>query len=159
MIAALDHSWRLLAPAERSMLRQLSVFRGGFTREAAQAVAGATVRDLASLADASWLRLGRAGHYAIHELSRQYCAERLEEEHLAEAGESADQVRQRHAAYYQSSAGRALGGLLPPPGSHRRDHPRRAQPAGGLGLGAAARRPGDGVGAVQRAGLHGRPAG
>lgn len=102
MIAALDHSWRLLAPAERSILRQLSVFRGGFTREAAQAVAGATVRDLASLADASWLRLGRAGHFAIHELSRQYCAEQLEEEHLVEAGESADQVHQRHAAYYQS---------------------------------------------------------
>jgi predicted ATPase/DNA-binding SARP family transcriptional activator len=102
MVAALDHSWRLLAPAERSMLRQLSVFRGGFTREAAQAVAGTHLRDLASLADASWLRLGRAGHYAIHELSRQYCAERLEDEHLAEAGESANQVRQRHAGYYQS---------------------------------------------------------
>ncbi len=77
MVAAFDHSWRLLAPAERSILRQLSVLRGGFTREAAQAVAGASLRDLASLADASWLRLGRAGHYAIHELSRQYCADKL----------------------------------------------------------------------------------
>ena len=102
MMATFDHSWRLLAPAERSILRQLSVFRGGFTRAAAQAVAGASLRDLANLADASWLRLGGSGHYAIHELSRQYCAGKLEEEHLAEAGESGDQVRQRHAAYYQS---------------------------------------------------------
>lgn len=102
MIAALDHSWRLLAPAERSILRQLSVFRGGFTRPAAQVVAGASLRDLVGLADASWLRLRDSGHYAIHDLSRQYCAEKLEKEHSAEAGESGDQVRQRHAAYYQS---------------------------------------------------------
>jgi len=102
MMATLDHSWRLLAPAERSILRQLSVFRGGFTRAAAQTVAGASLRDLANLADASWLRLRDSGHYAIHELSRQYCAGKLEEEHSAEAGESGDQVRQRHAAYYQS---------------------------------------------------------
>ena len=102
MVATFDHSWRLLTSRERSILRQLSVFRGGFTRQAAEAVAGAGLRDLANLADASWLRLERSGRYAIHELSRQYCAEKLEDEHLAEAGESGDQVRQRHAAYYQS---------------------------------------------------------
>ena len=31
MVATFDHSWRLLTTAERSILRQISVFRGGFT--------------------------------------------------------------------------------------------------------------------------------
>ena len=56
MRAAFDHSWRLLSAHERSILRQLSVFRGGCTAEAAEAVAGATVLDLAGLGDKSWLR-------------------------------------------------------------------------------------------------------
>ena len=36
----------------------------------------------------------------MHELIRQYCDERLDTEHEAEAGETAGQVRDRHAAYY-----------------------------------------------------------
>src|SRR5262249_32270010 len=32
--AVFDHSWQLLNESERSTLRRLSVFRGGFTREA-----------------------------------------------------------------------------------------------------------------------------
>ncbi|GIK73615.1 MAG: hypothetical protein BroJett021_26030 [Chloroflexota bacterium] len=103
IIAAFDQSWRLLTSPERSLLRQLAVFRGGFTRRAAQAVAGADLADLASLADASWLRMTAGGRCVLHELIRQYCADKLEREHLAEAGETADQVRQRHAAYYQSA--------------------------------------------------------
>ena len=39
MRAAFDHSWRLLSAHERSILRQLAVFRGGCTAEAAEAVA------------------------------------------------------------------------------------------------------------------------
>ena len=103
MMAAFDQSWWLLAPRERNLLRQLAVFRGGFTRAAAQAVAGADLASLANLADASWLRMTAAGRCVLHELTRQYCAEKLEREHLAEAGETADQVRQRHATYYQSA--------------------------------------------------------
>ena len=34
------HSWQLLSESEREVMRALSVFRGGFTREAAQAIAG-----------------------------------------------------------------------------------------------------------------------
>jgi predicted ATPase len=36
--AVFDYSWGLLAPAEQQMLRQLAVFRGSFTREAATSV-------------------------------------------------------------------------------------------------------------------------
>ena len=36
--AVFDHSWRLLTEQEQAKFAQLSVFRGGFTRQAAQAV-------------------------------------------------------------------------------------------------------------------------
>lgn len=100
MVATFDHSWRLLTAAERSILRQLSVFRGGFTLEAAEAVAGAGLNDLANLVDASWLGLTASGRYAIHELVRQYCADKLEQECPAQADESRDPVRRRHAVYF-----------------------------------------------------------
>lgn len=96
MAACFDHSWRLLSGEERSILRRLSVFRGGFTWEAAASVAGATLADLSELVDASWLRLGAGGRYEMHELILQYCGGKLESER--EAGETADQVRARHAA-------------------------------------------------------------
>ncbi|MFO1281817.1 MAG: BTAD domain-containing putative transcriptional regulator [Burkholderiales bacterium] len=51
-----ERSWRLLAPAERDALAGLSVFRGGFTAEAAREVASAPPPVLASLADQSLLR-------------------------------------------------------------------------------------------------------
>jgi predicted ATPase/DNA-binding SARP family transcriptional activator len=102
MTAAFDHSWRLLSPREQGILRPLSVFRGGFTREAAGAITGASLADLTGLADASWLRLGPAGRYELHELVRQYCEAKLAGEQLAESGESAGQVRDRHSQYFAS---------------------------------------------------------
>lgn len=104
MRAAFDHSWRLLTPHERSILRQLSVFRGGCTAEAAAAVAGATLLDLAGLADKSWLRVEANGRYDFHELIRQYCAEKLAAEHERETGETPDQAADRHATYFASLA-------------------------------------------------------
>ena len=44
-----DHSWELLAEEEQSILLRLSVFRGGFTREAAEQVAEATLFSLSHL--------------------------------------------------------------------------------------------------------------
>ncbi|MCX6031359.1 MAG: BTAD domain-containing putative transcriptional regulator [Chloroflexi bacterium] len=102
MTTVFDYSWRLLTPREQSCLRQMAVFRGGFTQGAAQVVAGATLGDLARLADASWLRVDASGRYLVHELIRQYCGEKLAAEHLVATGESADRVYDRHAAYYRS---------------------------------------------------------
>ena len=93
--AAFDYSWRMLSSQERSILRQLAVFCGGCTAEAAEAVTGATLIDLASLADKSWLRIepsGRgpeaSGRCTLHELVHQYCAEKLATEHEREDGET-----------------------------------------------------------------------
>ena len=65
---------------------------------------GATVLDLIGLVDKSWLWVEPDGRYALHELVRQYCAEKLGSEHELEAGESTDQVRDRHCAYFTSLA-------------------------------------------------------
>ena len=66
--AAIDGSWSLLSPVEQAALCQLTVFRGGFTPEAAQAVLDLSTHDdvpeiadlLAALRDASLLRVQRA---------------------------------------------------------------------------------------------------
>ncbi|MEE8407371.1 MAG: adenylate/guanylate cyclase domain-containing protein [Acidimicrobiia bacterium] len=71
--AVFDYSWNLLDPAEREIFSSLSVFRGGFTRVAAEAVAGASLRNLATLANKSLLMANPdTGRYRVHELLRQY---------------------------------------------------------------------------------------
>ena len=49
MCGVFEWSWHLLSDAERQLLRQLAIFRGGFTRTAAEQVAGASLRLLTSL--------------------------------------------------------------------------------------------------------------
>ncbi len=78
MRTVLCQSWLLLNPNEQAILQRLSVFKGGFTREAAQAVADASHYVLASLVDKSWLRHVATNRYDIHELLRQYSEEMLQ---------------------------------------------------------------------------------
>ncbi len=100
MRAAFDQSWRLLSAHERDVLRCCAVFRDGFTGDAAQVVAGASLADLSALVDRSWITLLPSGRYDLHTLIRYYCAERLSAEHLADTGETPDAVRDRHGTYY-----------------------------------------------------------
>ncbi|MEM7126321.1 MAG: BTAD domain-containing putative transcriptional regulator [Chloroflexota bacterium] len=96
MKAVFDYSWRLLTVDEQSTLCKLSIFRGGFTRKAAEDVAEATIRTLVALTDQSLLRRIEGRRYDLHELLRQFLAEKL-----AETGEI-DKVRQAHGRYYFS---------------------------------------------------------
>jgi predicted ATPase/DNA-binding SARP family transcriptional activator len=107
--AAFDHSWRLLDEREQEMFRGLSVFCGDFTREAALEVVGASLRDLMSLVNKSLLRPSSPGRYELHELLRQYAAERLDL-----APEQGQAVRDRHCAYYSTALGRWAGELKGP---------------------------------------------
>jgi predicted ATPase/transcriptional regulator with XRE-family HTH domain len=77
MRAVFDHSWKLLSEAEQPVLLRLSVFQGGFSREAAQQVAGATLPTLSALVTKSLIRRKGMGRYDQHELVRQYASERL----------------------------------------------------------------------------------
>ena len=60
--AVFDYSWNLLSDNEQRSLRQLAVFRGGFTREAAERVAGVTLFQLSAFVDKSLLRHSNAQH-------------------------------------------------------------------------------------------------
>jgi predicted ATPase/transcriptional regulator with XRE-family HTH domain len=115
--AVFDHSWKLLSAEEQRALRQLSVFRGGFRREAAAQVAGASLRELAGLVDKSLVSAptplsggnafgppasapaaggGReGGRYYLHELVRQFSADKL-----AAMPEEQATTRTRHSDYF-----------------------------------------------------------
>ena len=109
--ATLDWSYDLLGPAERAILRRLSVFRGRFTLESATAVARGgdlsaveVIEGLESLAAKSLLAVETQGGVARHrllELTRDYATERL-----AEAGE-AEAARRDHAVWMRDLLQRA----------------------------------------------------
>ncbi len=93
--AVFEHSWRLLNPEEQTVLKKLSVFVGGFNRNAAAEVAGASLPILAALADKSLLKVSDAGRYHRHMLVYEYSREKLAEE----PGEYA-QTEARHGDYF-----------------------------------------------------------
>lgn len=93
--AVFASSWELLDPNEQQALRRLASLRGSFTREAAAAVAGATLSTLASLLNKSLVRRADvSGRYALLEPLRQYAAEQLE------SHDESDPVARRHTIYY-----------------------------------------------------------
>ena len=100
--SVIDWSWQLLTDEECRALRRLSVLRGGFDLEAAAAVAGAGLPLLAGLVDQSLVAVGEDSRYDMHELLRQYAAERL----AADPAEESE-TRRRHAEHYAA--------LLPAP--------------------------------------------
>lgn len=111
-----EYSWRTLGEKERWAARHLSVFRGGFRREAAEAVLGRQKEEtvhqltsrqvqflepaqvlnvLATLVDHSILSVDSTGRYRQHPLVRQFAADRLG----TRPGEQA-QARARHGQYF-----------------------------------------------------------
>lgn len=89
-----DYSLSLLTENERLALMKLSVFRGEFTLEAAQAVANITLPILLSLIEKCLVNVEDGKFYHLHELLRRYITERLVETGLAEA------TCQAHWNYY-----------------------------------------------------------
>jgi predicted ATPase len=118
MRAVIDHSWQLLTTDEQRVLLRLSVFRGGFRREAVEAVCADEINQaviglsgggrphpatllpiLSGLVDKSLLRRASdddgATRYDLHEVMRQYLAARLAEEPTVQAT-----TERQHAIYY-----------------------------------------------------------
>ncbi len=75
--AVFDSSWNMLDEEEQRVLRQLSVFRGGFQPDAARTVSNASLLTLSALVDKSLLSQEQ-GRYQIHELLRQYALGKLQ---------------------------------------------------------------------------------
>ncbi|MCE7988083.1 MAG: hypothetical protein DYG89_43515 [Caldilinea sp. CFX5] len=75
--AVFNSSWRLLSVTERRALARLSVFRGGFSVEAARIVAQASLLVLQALRHKSLLRSAGSHRYDMHALVQQFSAEAL----------------------------------------------------------------------------------
>jgi tetratricopeptide (TPR) repeat protein len=94
-----DHSWILLTPEEQTILKSLSIFQGGFTREAATSVTGASLSNLSSFIDKSLLRYSKSrDRYDMHELIRQYTYSQF----VSDPIEAEQQAAENHATYYAS---------------------------------------------------------
>ena len=94
MRVVFDYSWQMLSTDEQQVLGKLSVFRGGFQRQAAEQVAGASLSILSTLLNRTLIRRTTAGRYNLHELVRQYSAA-----HLAADPQSYAATQRRHYAY------------------------------------------------------------
>lgn len=92
--AVYESSWQFLTDEEKNVLAQLTVFPDSFDRHAAEAIAGASLLILLSLANKSWLQPAGDNRFRIHELLRQYAA--------LELGENSRTLREQHSRYYAS---------------------------------------------------------
>jgi predicted ATPase len=104
--ATLDWSYQLLAPAEQALLARLGVFVGGFTLEAAEAVADeGALTGLDALVEHSLVRVisetGGEPRFGMLETVREYALEQL-----TVSGEAGG-LRDAHADYYLALAEQA----------------------------------------------------
>jgi len=93
--ATFEHSWQLLNQREQQVFYQLAVFRGGFSLDAARAVTQASAAILAALCDQSLLYQDQPGRYYVHQLLRQYAAEKL-----AAFPEMTSDLERQHSIFY-----------------------------------------------------------
>ncbi len=112
--ALIDWSHDLLAERERAVLRRLAVFSGGWTMDAAEAVATAddvepseALNLLGELVEKSLVELdSTGGRYRLLDTVRQYAQERLD---LSDDGAAAHSA---HLAYFLALAERATQALV-----------------------------------------------
>ena len=99
MHASIEWGWNLLTEAERTFMSRMSVFKGGWTLHAAQAMQVGNPRELTGvLVKKSFVVVHRQTEhetrYGVHEVVRSFAREKL-----VEAGEEKT-IRDRHLEYY-----------------------------------------------------------
>jgi predicted ATPase/DNA-binding XRE family transcriptional regulator len=115
---SIEWSWVLLSPPEQSLLRRLSVFAGGWTLEAAEAVCHgeglerpAVTLLMTSLAARSMVSSmpggGRERRYRLHEMIRQFAQEQISEAETT-------LTRTRHLQYFLAFSERIQADLHGP---------------------------------------------
>ena len=97
--ASINWSWNLLTESEQKLMRQLSVFAGGWTLEAAQSVCDGDILSLLNALVSKSLvviiqRTETHVRYSFHETIRQY----VQEKALETGGDEA--LRDKHLAYF-----------------------------------------------------------
>ena len=95
-----EQSWKLLSAEEQAVFQKLTLFRGGFTRSAALAVVGASLADLLTLIHKFFLHRTSTGRFEIHELLRQFAAQKL-----SRSQPDQEAAGQRHSAYFLADLG------------------------------------------------------
>lgn len=101
-----DHSWNLLTDHQRVSFSRLAVFQRGFTREAAKKVASADLKTLSALFDKSLVQKIDEKRYILHDLLRQYAAEKLA------SSKDQDLIRDAHCAYYAALVANQQGAIM-----------------------------------------------
>ncbi len=94
--ALMNSTWASLGEQERRVMQKLTVFRGDFSLEAAEAVAQASLPDLMGLVSKSLLQQSNSGRYQQHELLRRYAQER------AIGSRIIAQAEEAHTAYFRN---------------------------------------------------------
>ncbi len=93
--AIFDYTWGLMSDDERQILARLSIFRRGFTREAAKSIAQGNLRSLMSLLNRAVIQSSsHDGRIEIHEMLRLYAEEQLQRSGNFET------LRGIHSRYY-----------------------------------------------------------
>ncbi len=93
--AVCQYSVGALDDEDQQIFRRLSVFRGGFTRQAAKSIAGADLMALGRLLDKSLLRITGRNRYDLHLILRQYGYEML-----LENTSEYEKISLDHSEYY-----------------------------------------------------------
>jgi predicted ATPase/class 3 adenylate cyclase len=105
LAATIAWSYEMLSDSEQGLFASLSVFVGGCTLEAAEAVCAADVDGLASLVDKSLVRQSGERFWML-ETIREFALERLREHGTH------DELRRRHADYFLAGAEANFGRLI-----------------------------------------------
>jgi predicted ATPase/class 3 adenylate cyclase len=94
--AVFDSTYERLEEEERAVFRKVSVFRDGFTRQAAEEITGASLRILTRLVQKSILHYSLTkDRHEIHELLRQFGAEQL-----SATPQEQQEIARRHADFF-----------------------------------------------------------
>jgi DNA-binding SARP family transcriptional activator/predicted ATPase len=102
MQAVFEASWQMLDPREQSLLAQISIFRGGFSRQAAESIINESSSGLYILQHHALLKRDESGRFRMHPLLRQLAGEKLNAPPLiAFAGPA----RQSHSLYFSEFIG------------------------------------------------------
>ncbi len=117
--AVFESSWLLLSDELREAFSKLAVFRGGFTLQAARHAAGVHLEQLLALMDRSLVNRTSDGRFSIHNLLRQYAAEKLREYNELEK-----EIQENFCQFYVNMVSERETALMGPGMLHARDEIR-----------------------------------
>ena len=97
MAVVCEHAWQMLSTEDRSPCNNWPSSEAGFLVEAAQAIAGASRVELASLVECSMDRATDNARYQLHDVLRIFALGKM-----SILSRQATQIRERHAHFYMT---------------------------------------------------------